>query len=221
MLGGTPRACGAAQGVKRDGRDSGVKKAIKLAAAGSHPRRHCDFGDALLFHRGGKLLGDDFLDGVILARSQHALIGKEVVKGLLAYAAFPFLGHHVTSRLRFRAKSMSACGVFCVFLMKPCSKIMVPSPMQKITRAIRWLSSAERTSHKPLPSGAQCGRPIGQVAILQANPRTDSQRPECTKALHAYVDLEQAQPGLLLRQDSQKVAQESQDGHSRAPNEKN
>ena len=45
--------------------------------------------------------------------------------------------------------------------------------------------------------------------------------PECTKALHAYVDLEQAQPGLLLRQDSEKVAQESQDGHSRAPNEKN
>jgi DNA invertase Pin-like site-specific DNA recombinase len=33
--------------------------------------------------------------------------------------------------------------------------------MQKITRAIRLLSSAERTSHKPLPRGAQCGRPIG------------------------------------------------------------
>jgi hypothetical protein len=79
----------------------------------------------LLVHRGGKLRGDDFLDGVILARSQHALIGKEVVKGLLAHAAFPFLGHHVTSRLRFRARSMPACGVFCVFLMKPCSKIAV------------------------------------------------------------------------------------------------
>jgi hypothetical protein len=46
--------------------------------------------DALLVHRGGKLLGDDFLDGAILARSQHALIGKELVKGLLAHAAFPF-----------------------------------------------------------------------------------------------------------------------------------
>jgi hypothetical protein len=50
----------------------------------------------LLVHRGGKLRGDDFLDGVILARSQHALIGKEVVKGLLAHAAFPFLGHHLS-----------------------------------------------------------------------------------------------------------------------------
>ena len=68
--GAANRACGAAQGVERDRRDSGIKKPIKLAAAGFHPRRHCDFGDALLVHRGGKLLGDDFLDGAILARSQ-------------------------------------------------------------------------------------------------------------------------------------------------------
>jgi hypothetical protein len=62
-----------------------------------------------------------FLPLVIIA---VALIGKEVVEGFLAHAAFPFLGHDVTSRLRFRPRSMSACGVFCVFLMKPCSKIM-------------------------------------------------------------------------------------------------
>jgi hypothetical protein len=34
------------------------------------------------------------------ARPQHALIGKELVKGLLADAAFLFFGHHVTSGLR-------------------------------------------------------------------------------------------------------------------------
>jgi hypothetical protein len=54
----------------------------------------------------------DFLDGVILARVQHALFGKEVVKGLLAHAAIPFLGHHAIFRLHLRAKSSSARGVF-------------------------------------------------------------------------------------------------------------
>ena len=71
-------------------------------------------------------------------------------------------GRDVTSLLRLIASSMSCCGAFCVFLIKPCKRIMWPSPMLKITRAIRLLSRSLRTSHKPRPSGAQCGRPIGQ-----------------------------------------------------------
>lgn len=48
--GAANRACGALQGGKRDRGDRGVKKPVKLAPAGFHPRRHLDFGDALLFH---------------------------------------------------------------------------------------------------------------------------------------------------------------------------
>lgn len=44
---------------------------------------------------------------------------------------------------------MSSRGVFCVFLMKPCSKTISPASKAKITRAMRWLGRLERTSHSP------------------------------------------------------------------------
>src|SRR5439155_14071399 len=138
-----------------------IQQPVKLPPAGSHPLRHRTLGDALCFHRLFQLLGDDLLDRSFFACPKRSLFGKEFVERFFAQACF-LLHHHVTSRLRFSASSTSCCGVFCVFLMKPCKRIIWPSPMQKITRAIRLLSRSLRTSHKPCPSGAQCGRPIGQ-----------------------------------------------------------
>jgi hypothetical protein len=60
----------------------------------------------------------------------------------------------------------------------------------------RVMSSACRPA--PSSSLGRGDRCAIAVSILQANPRTDSRMPECTKALHAYVDLEQAQPRSLL-----------------------
>ncbi|VAY87953.1 hypothetical protein CARN8_2650005 [mine drainage metagenome] len=101
-----------------------IKQPIKLTAAGVHPFRHCAFCQPTFFHRNCKLFGDNFLDRVIFARLQQPLFSKEFVKCLFAYVSFFTLYHHVTSRLRFSARSISVCGVFCVFFIKPCSKIM-------------------------------------------------------------------------------------------------
>jgi hypothetical protein len=46
---------------------AGSKKPIQLAVAGFHPSGRLAFGDPLLVHRGGELLVDRFLDGMIFS----------------------------------------------------------------------------------------------------------------------------------------------------------
>lgn len=64
--------------------------------------------------------------------------------------------------MRRLARSRSSAGVFCVFLMKPCTTPMRPSPTKNSVRAIRRPARLLRTSHNPLPSERQSGIPIGQ-----------------------------------------------------------
>ena len=118
------RTSGPAQGIQRHGLNGGVEQPVKLAAAGVHPLRRSSLGQPAFFHCGGELVGDDFFDCVVFTGLQQALFGEEIAKRLFAHTAFFVLYHLITSRLRFKANSISAWGVFCVFLMKPCSKIM-------------------------------------------------------------------------------------------------
>jgi hypothetical protein len=63
------------------------------------------------------------------------------------------------------------CGVLCAFLMKPCSRIISPCVMQKITRAIRPREMLLRTSQIPWPKGRQTGIPTGQsnsISLMSA-----------------------------------------------------
>jgi hypothetical protein len=55
----------------------------------------------------------------------------------------------VISFFRLIANSISASGVFCVFLMNPCKSTMRPSQMQNSTRAMRPSVMSLRTSHSP------------------------------------------------------------------------
>src|SRR5437764_6643644 len=63
--------------------------------------------------------------------------------------------------MRSRASANSSRGVFCVFLMKACSAISIPSWKPKITRASRLLGSDERISHNPPLKDRHSGNPAG------------------------------------------------------------
>jgi hypothetical protein len=73
-----------------------------------------------------------------------------------------FSAHACISFMRRRASSKSSAGVFCVFLMNPCTT-PIRSPWTKNSnRATRRLGSPLRTSQSPWPSGRHSGIPTGQ-----------------------------------------------------------
>jgi hypothetical protein len=61
------------------------------------------------------------------------------------------LRHALISLIRCRARSISSAGVFCVFLINPCTTPIRPSSTKNSNRAIRRLGRRLRTSHRPSP----------------------------------------------------------------------
>ena len=92
------------------------------------------------------LPGKDPLDRDGLSLGERAIRFQQVVQGGTKVGVGR-VRHDAASqsRLHLRARSRSDVGVFCVFLMNPCNRIMCPSPMQNKTRAI-LLPRVVRTS---------------------------------------------------------------------------
>jgi hypothetical protein len=72
------------------------------------------------------------------------------------------LFHFITSLILRFARARSSAGVFCVFLINPCSTTSISSSKHRMSRAILWLGSDERTSQRPSFRLPTSGLPIGQ-----------------------------------------------------------
>ena len=85
--------------------------------------------------------------------AEDSLFLQEIPK---VTAAMYFFAHRFFRYclLRFFANSSSSCGVFCCFLMKPCSRTISSSTTTNRVRAMR-LSNRERTSHTAVTQIAQ------------------------------------------------------------------
>src|SRR5258708_30469659 len=117
------RLGGARQRAERDGFVVGVEQAIELSPARLHSFRQGRFRQPLILHQRVELTRDDALDRARGHLFIDAFLLQELVEGR-ADMAFLF---HVMSFRRFVAKSRSATGVFCFFLMNPWSSTMCPS----------------------------------------------------------------------------------------------
>src|ERR1700704_474726 len=147
-----------------------IKEPIQLRSACMHALSECRLGKPLVLHKHIKLARDDALDGSRCYVAIDALLFQKIVEGR-SDAALLF---HVISFRRFSASSSSACGVFCVFLIKACRRTIRLSWTQNSTRAIRPPLSSLRTSQSPFPSARQSGIPIGQEnsTSLMSSPTT-------------------------------------------------
>src|SRR5271170_7286114 len=114
-----------------------------MGAACSHTPRHLGLGEALFLHGFLHLPRQHVFHGVIGGVLVNTFFLEEVLKGR---ADVRILAHWSSSFCRARAKSNSDCGVFCVFLMKPCNSTMRPCAAQKMTRAMRLFVMLLRTS---------------------------------------------------------------------------
>ena len=75
--------------------------------------------------------------------------------------------------MRFSASSKSLGGVFCVFLIKPCSSSMCPCVIEKITRPIFPSVKSLRTSQSPFPRVLRYCIPKGPTKLDHLNVSTD------------------------------------------------
>ncbi len=96
---------------------------------------------------------------LVMFKQGTFLIGRTGSSGMF----MPFLHHSNPHNLLMRCfvSAMSFLGAFCVFLMKPWSKMMRSSPVQKTTLAI-FPGRTVRISHKPSPRLRTRGMPRGQ-----------------------------------------------------------
>ncbi len=136
-----------------------LQDAVDLCAAGMHALGERGFVDAQPFHFLGELPSNHPSYRFGLCRLTGALSVEECIEGRAPMGVH--FGHAIISFMRRRPKSRSSAGVFCVFLMNPCTTPIRPSWAKNRNRAIRRLASDLRTSHKPPPSGRQSGIPIG------------------------------------------------------------
>src|SRR4051794_2099981 len=118
------------------------------------------FRHSLALHLFAQLPGDDARNRFGLSGLADTVFIEEGVEGCAPVRIL--FAHAYISFMRRRASARSSAGVFCVFLMKPCTTPMRPSCTKNSSRAMRRLGSELRTSHKPSPSGLQSGMPIGQ-----------------------------------------------------------
>src|SRR6185312_10597362 len=97
-----------------------VEQAVDLRPAGLKELREACLGDLLLLHGFLELPRDNLFDRLHLEFFERTLLLEEVIE-LASHVGIAFLAHSLaTSFIRFFAKSRSACGVFCAFLMNPC-----------------------------------------------------------------------------------------------------
>src|ERR1700722_14523651 len=136
-----------------------IEEPIELRATSLHPSRHYPLCYPLLFHRLADLPHQHALDGVRGGILINTFLFQKISERRPNVSV---LFHCSTSLRRLIAKSISARGVFPVFLINPCSKTIRSCATQKITREIRLLVSELRTSQSPRPSGRHTGIPIGQ-----------------------------------------------------------
>src|SRR6266853_2114334 len=134
-----------------------VEQAIELGTAGLHALGKHGLGEVVLAHDAVEPTRNDPLDGLGRDLLVKALFLQKVVKRRTD--APPLL--HAISFKRFKARSRSAPGVFCVFLKKAWSRTIRPCPAQNSTRAMRPRARSQRTSHNLLPKDRQSGMPIG------------------------------------------------------------
>src|SRR5262249_54255763 len=137
----------------------GIEQPVQLRTARLHALGELGFGQALLLHERVELAGDHTLDGARRHLFVNAVILEKIIEGGADASLLPA---HVTSFLRLIARSKSVRGVFCVFLMKACSRIIRSRWTQNRTRPIRPCVKSLLTSHSPLPSARHSGMPIGQ-----------------------------------------------------------
>lgn len=160
----------------------GIEQPVKVGAARAHAACHLHLADALLLHGLGNLPSEHALDRVGVGVGRQALVLQEALEG---GANVWVVGRHLsTSFCRVRARSRSGCGVFCVFFTKPCSRTMWPSLTQNMTRAMRPLVMALRTSHNPPPRGRHNGMPTGQAYSAVAMSRPKMRRSSDGKAFN-------------------------------------
>ena len=134
---------------------------VELAAAGFHPRRHFDLGQCLALpsrRRAGSAM--QFLDGVIFAslRASPARQGTRR-RFLRSRRLCASCSHHVDLLHAFQGKVDIRLRRLLRLLDEAVQQDHVTRrPCKKSPARCRLLSSVLRTSHKPAPSGAQCGR---------------------------------------------------------------
>src|SRR5262249_11272144 len=138
----------------------GFEDAINLGAAGMHAFGELGFGDALPPHFFFQLPRDHARQRLSLRGFPNAFFSKKAIDGCSPMGIL--LRHLRISCIRRRARSRSFAGVFCVFLMNPCTTPMRLSWTKNSNRAMRRLGKRLRTSHKPSPNGRHKGMPIGQ-----------------------------------------------------------
>ena len=71
---------GALQRVQGDAGVCWIEQTVECPAAGMHSASHRGLGEAILFHGGFDLIGEDLLNGLRLALFENALLGKEFVE---------------------------------------------------------------------------------------------------------------------------------------------
>ena len=96
-----------------------------------------------------------------------------------------FSAHACISFMRRRASSKSSAGVFCVFLMNPCTTPIRSSCTKNSNRATRRLGSALRTSQSPWPSGRHSGIPTGHPHCTVARSVPITRRSAATGTFHS------------------------------------
>src|SRR6185312_11895840 len=136
-----------------------IEQTIQRSAAGVHPPRHVRLAQLLFRH----LLTDLPRQNALDRHSCYFFIDIFFTQPVVEAAADVLLLHHSTPFIRFRARSISCCGVFCVFLMKPCNSTMLLLLTQKMIRAILPCVSELRTSQSPRLRGRTSGRPSGHA----------------------------------------------------------
>src|SRR5208337_1980508 len=139
----------------------GFQNAINLGAACVHALSKRRLSNALPFHFLAQLPSQHARQRFGLRGFTNAFLAEEGVQSRAPMGVL-FRAHSSISFIRRRARSRSSAGVFCVFLMNPCTTPMRSSCTKNNSRAIRRLGSVLRTSQSPCPSGRQSGIPIGQ-----------------------------------------------------------
>src|SRR5512134_1066036 len=133
-----------------------------MTAARAHPLGHFVLSHSFLSHRVLELPREHTLDRNRACFLVQPFVLHKIVEGRTDAPLLLSFAHVVSSFFRFNAKSRSAFGVLCVFLMKPCRSTICFSVTQKITRVMRRWPMSLRISNKPSPSERHTGIPTGQ-----------------------------------------------------------
>src|ERR1017187_2383357 len=97
-----------------------------------HLARHLRLGKVFFLHGRFNLPSEDALDRAFADLFVDALLPEPAI-----YRRPDVILLHVSVPLfRLSARSISCCGVFWLFFMKPCNNTIHPGSTQKITRAM-------------------------------------------------------------------------------------